>query len=145
VEDMSRKQAVAVIADAVNLLSNAWDPNNPGYKPTDGSILPTASPTNYNFAMVTGNVPTPNGGTATNPVAYSGGLENLPRFQENWQNSAGRIAANYRGAMVNLFASSVAKQAWGQGGVYNPPPGTGTSTRTSSIPASLLLPPFPRA
>jgi type II secretory pathway pseudopilin PulG len=121
IQDLSRKQAVAVIADAVNFLSNAWDPNNPSYKPTDGSVLPVASPTNYNFAMVTGNVPTPKQGTATAPEAYSGGLENLPRFQENWQNTAGRIAANYKGAMVNLEASKVAVQPWGQGGVYNPP------------------------
>jgi type II secretory pathway pseudopilin PulG len=120
-QDLSRKQAVAVIADAVNFLSNAWDPNNPTYKPTDGSVLPVADPTNYNFAMVTGNVPTPVQGSATAPAPYSGGLENLPRFQENWQNTNGRIAANYKGAMVNLFASSVAQQPWGQGGVYNPP------------------------
>jgi Tfp pilus assembly protein PilX len=120
-QDLSRKQAVAVIADAVNFLSNAWDTTNPAYKPVDGSVLPVATPTNYNFAMVTGNVPTPFQGGPNNAAPYSGGLENLPRFQENWQNANGRIAANYKGAMANLFASQVAKQPWGKGGVYNPP------------------------
>ena len=47
------KKGVAVMADAVNLLSNGWnDSKSPG-------SLPNASDTDYNVAMITGNVPTP--------------------------------------------------------------------------------------
>src|SRR5262249_53691199 len=69
----TNKKGVAVICDAVNLLSNAWNDSK-----TASSGLPVATNTTYNLAFVTGNVPTPNGGGN-----YSGGFENLPRFHEN--------------------------------------------------------------
>jgi hypothetical protein len=61
------KKGAAVIADAVNLLSNSWD-NSKGY----GS-LPTASETDYNVALVTGSY-------ESVPGRYNGGFENLPPF-----------------------------------------------------------------
>jgi len=128
---ISPKQPAAVIADAVNLLSNAWTNSK-----TPGSSPPTASDTSYNFALVTGNVPTVPG------VQYSGGLENLPRFHENW----GNINCNYRGSLINLWTSAIAQGVWGQGNVYSPPnrnwdwdSGFGTSGAQSQIPG------FPRA
>ena len=95
------KKGAAVIADAVNLLSNSWDDSK-----TPGS-LPSASDTWYNVAMVTGNVPTPDGGGA-----YSGGFENLPRFHESW---SGRTAS-IRGAFINLYESEIADSPWFYGG-----------------------------
>lgn len=106
--DPRRKQAAAVIADAVNLLSNAW--NNS--KPVNGSSVPTASDTTYNMAIVTGVVPTPDGGGP-----YSGGWENLPRFHENWSGKRCTI----RGSFINLWRSYIADGLWGQSGVYSPP------------------------
>jgi hypothetical protein len=139
-QDVSRQQAAAVIADAVNLLSNAWNPSNPMYKTVNGPDFPNATPTNYNFAMVTGIV-------ESNPATgqYSGGMENLPRFQENWNTATGaRVASNYRGAMVNLWDSQVAKQPWGQGGgVYNPPARNWDFDQSFTTPGSPTPPAFP--
>lgn len=101
------KQYVGVIADAVNLLSNAWNNTK-----TPGGGEPTASNTTYNFAMITGQVP-----TDKSTGQYSGGLENLPRFHENW----GGVTATYRGALISLWTSAIATGAWGKGNVYNPP------------------------
>jgi type II secretory pathway pseudopilin PulG len=104
----ARKQPAAVIADAVNLLSNAWDNS----KPVDGSRVPAASDTTYNMAIITGQVPTPDGGGP-----YSGGWENLPRFHENWSGKRCTI----RGSFINLWRSYIADGLWGQSGVYSPP------------------------
>ncbi|HLF94512.1 MAG TPA: hypothetical protein VJB14_13700 [Planctomycetota bacterium] len=103
------KQPAAVIADAVNLLSNSWDNGK-----ASGTGVPRATETTFNFAMVTGNVPTP----SINGGQYSGGLENLPRFHENW---SGGVRCNFTGAMINLWASQLATGGWGQGNVYSPP------------------------
>ena len=102
----SNKKGAAVIADAVNLLSNDWD----GSK-TSGSALPKASPTTYNLAIVTGNVPTTQG-------QYSGGLENLPRLHEDWDDVPLRLI----GSLVNTWESQYATglYAWG-GNFYMPP------------------------
>ena len=94
------KKPAAIIADAVNLLSNNWN-NSKG----PSSSLPAASSTTYNFAMITGNQNTSGG-------AYNGGFENLPRFHENWTGVTARI----RGSFVNLWRSRIADGAWVYGG-----------------------------
>ncbi len=101
------KVGAAVISDAVNLLSNAWDDSKgPGQ-------LPSASDTAYNLAMITGNVRTPDGGGS-----YSGGFENLPRFHENWTG----VTASIRGAFANLYESIFGISPWQYGGdVYTAP------------------------
>jgi hypothetical protein len=104
----ARKQPAAVIADAVNLLSNAWDNS----KPVQGFWVPAASDTTYNMAIITGQVPTPDGGGP-----YSGGWENLPRFHENWSGKRCTI----RGSFINLWRSYISDGLWGQPGVYEPP------------------------
>lgn len=93
------KQPAAVIADAVNLLSNAWD----GSK--EPGELPRAADTAYNVALITGN-------HATHVGAYNGGLENLPRFHENWSNVPCRLT----GSLVNLWESRWATGMWRYGG-----------------------------
>ncbi len=93
------KKAAAVIGDAVNLLSNNWD----GTK-TAGS-LPSAAETTYNFAMITGSY-----GSEEN--RYNGGLENLPRFHENWSG----VACNISGSFVNIYDSEHATGDWQYGG-----------------------------
>ena len=92
------KQGASIIGDAVNLLSNAWDGSKaPG-------TLPSASETSFNFAMVTGSYDSV-------PGRYSGGLENLPRFHENWSG----VACNISGSFVNLFDSQHATGDWRYG------------------------------
>ena len=50
--------------------------------------------------------------------AYGGGLENFPRFLENWN---GRTLL-YRGSLVSLFTSQYANlNPWGWRAYYNPP------------------------
>jgi hypothetical protein len=93
------KQPAAVIADAVNLLSNKW--NDTKKKGT----LPAASATKFDMAMITGN-------DETFGSQYSGGFENLPRFHENWTN----IDCSILGSFVKIYASKIATGAWIYGG-----------------------------
>ncbi len=89
------KKGAAVIGDAVNLLSNSWTNTK-----TPGS-LPYASDTKYNMAIVTGNTPTTTNG-------YNGGLENLPRFHENWSGKTASIV----GSFINLWESKLCTGKW---------------------------------
>lgn len=89
------KKGASVIGDAVNLLSNDWDNTK------TGGTLPVASETTFNMAIVTGN-------TNTTVGNYNGGLENLPRFHENWSG----IACNIVGSFVNTWESQYATGAW---------------------------------
>jgi hypothetical protein len=93
------KKGASVIADAVNLLSKDWKDTK-----TVGT-LPTAKATTYNVALITGN-------TETVGAAYNGGLENLPRFHENWNG----INCNITGSFVNTWSSQYATGAWLYGG-----------------------------
>lgn len=97
------KKGAAVIADAVNLLSNNWDDSK-----TASGGLPVAAATTYNLAIVTGNTNTVEGGQ------YNGGLENLPRFHENWNGVVCRIT----GSFVNTWNSKYADSDWVIGGNY---------------------------
>lgn len=92
------KKPAAVIADAVNLLSNAWD----GRKAAGD--LPEAEETTFNLAFVTGNHASVEG-------TYNGGLENLPRFHENWSD----IPCHIKGSFVNLWESRYATGRWSYG------------------------------
>lgn len=94
-----QKKGAAVIGDAVNLLSNSWNDTK-----TRGT-LPNASDTIFNCAMVSGNQDTGVGN-------YNGGLENLPRFHENW---SGRTCT-IRGSFVNTWRSAYATGNWVYGG-----------------------------
>ena len=100
-------KGVAIIGDAINILSNAFTGK------TCNSGLATASETTIYAAFFGGNVPTPAGGGT-----YSGGLENYPRFHERWSG----IDCNIRGSFINLWSSSQADGTWAGGGDrYNPP------------------------
>jgi hypothetical protein len=97
----------AVFADAVTILSPAW---NPSYSSSNISSR-VAAPDTVNAAILTGNVP-------SNNTYYSGGVENFPRFQENWSG----VNFYYNGSMVEMFQSRIANFPWpGTGTVYNPP------------------------
>ncbi len=94
------KKGAAVIADAVNLLSRNWNDSK-----TALSGLPGALDTTYNVAVITGNQDSTVGG-------YNGGLENLPRFHENWSGKTCTI----RGSFVNTWLSRYATGGWVYGG-----------------------------
>ena len=99
----------AVYADAVTILSPAWKPNNPL------GTASAATPDTVNAAILTGIVP------SVANTYYSGGVENFPRFQENWSG----VNFYYNGSMVEMFVSRIADSPWpGTGSpnnVYNPP------------------------
>ncbi len=97
----TRKVGAAIIGDAVNLLSNAWN----GTK--TATTIPDATDTTYNVAMISGN-------HATVGSSYNGGLENLPRFHEKW---AGK-QATITGSFVNTWFSRFATGQWVYGGNY---------------------------
>ena len=61
----------------------------------------------------------------TSPGHYNGGLENYPRFHEDWSPPGGQRALNYRGSFVSLGTPQYANGEWcGTGGgcnIYDPP------------------------
>jgi len=96
----------AVVGDAVNILSNAWNDANS----TSGTGSRLASSTTINTAIVAGNVPTGTSGS------YSGGIENFTRFHEDW---GGDYLTIY-GALALLFDSAQATGPWSSAS-YSPP------------------------
>lgn len=127
------RQPSAVIGDAVMILSDAWNDANSSADINSGAR--TATNTTVNTAILAGNVPT-DASLSPSRTAYSGGVENFPRFLENWSGAT----FTYRGSMVQLFPSKQAVGRWGSSSqAYsaptrnwafdslfrtNPPPGT---------------------
>ena len=99
-------QPASVVADSVNILSNAWTNS----ESTSSLSSRNATNTTINAAILSGNVPTASGN-------YSGGAENFPRFLENW----GSATFTYYGSMVELYPSATATHVWGSSNVYDPP------------------------
>lgn len=102
----TRKQPVAVAGDVVTFLSNTWDDANSYGALADRN--PNA--TNVNLALITGD-DTP---TSTN---YGGGLENLPRFLEDWSSTKFTMS----GSMINLWRTEQAGGDWSYGNYYTAP------------------------
>jgi len=100
----------SVVADAITILSPNWVDSNSA---ADLSQR-TAADTTVNAAILAGNVGTSSG-------SYSGGLENLPRFLENWSGKT----LTYNGSMVAMFDSQYAVAPWSGNGasiqIYSPP------------------------
>ncbi len=93
----TRRREYTVIGDAVTFLSNNWDPSqsDKSYK------YRSATKTEVNLSFVTGDLK-PDG---TN---YGGGLENLPRFLEDWNGAEFKI----RGSMIEMWRSRQATGTW---------------------------------
>ncbi|MCG6535018.1 MAG: PilX N-terminal domain-containing pilus assembly protein [Syntrophales bacterium LBB04] len=97
----------AVFGDATTILSNNWNDSNSAL--TLSSRI--ASNTTVNAAVMTGN-------KNTAGSQYSGGVENLMRFLEDWSSKT----LTYAGSLVCLWQSQYATGNWpGTGTVYNPP------------------------
>ncbi len=103
----------SVMADAVNILSNAWDDSNS----FSGVGSRVADHTTVNTAIISGVVPTGAYDDEGQRINYSGGAENYPRFLEKWSNKT----FVYHGSMIMAFESEQAYVRWGKGNVYNPP------------------------
>ena len=98
-------QPASLVGDAINVLSTSWSDS------TSISSPPTANHTTVNAAFLAGIVESHTHNT------YSGGVENYPRFLENW---AGKNFT-YNGSMVVMYGSQYATNKWGKDNVYNPP------------------------
>lgn len=70
----------SIAADAITILSDQWD-NKLSRRP-QGERKP--KDTVVSAAFITGNVPTPKTVASSKDRFYSGGVENFPRFLENW-------------------------------------------------------------
>lgn len=104
----------AVMADNIHVLSNSWNDARSA-RPLSSR---RASSTTINAAFyantdTTGGVEGPGGQGG----AYGGGLENYPRFLEDW----GNATFTYRGSFVSLGNPRTVSGPWGTGGVYSPP------------------------
>ncbi len=104
----------SVMADAVNILSNAWqDSASENSVGNRGAIATT-----MNTAIISGVVPTGVTDAEDSYTKYSGGAENYPRFLEDW--SGGKVFV-YHGSMIMAFESRQAYVRWGKSNVYSPP------------------------
>lgn len=110
----SSRPPSAVFADAVTILSNAWQDSR------SASALSSrnASNTTVNTAIVAGFLPSGWTNFGSVPAyGYSGGLNNFPRFLEDWSNNK----FTYTGSMIELFTSKIAIGEWDTGSIYVPP------------------------
>ncbi len=122
----------ALIGDAITILSEAWDDTEhqcTTYNPAltllsdicGGFVKKVAATTQVWAAVLAGHSGTPcdhedagcPGGYAD---FYGGGLENFPRFLENWSG----VTLTYRGSLVSLHFASKAVGTW-NGNYYTPP------------------------
>jgi type II secretory pathway pseudopilin PulG len=130
--DDQRKPA-AVMADSINVLSNAWpldDSWSDNLISTDSAPVVTgkgrpASETTINAAFLAGNDAAEKG-----KIGTGGGLNNYPRFHEDWWNGydkSGLIPFNYQGSLVSLSKPRWVNGAFcgsgslGDCNIYNPP------------------------
>jgi hypothetical protein len=107
----STSRPSGIYADAVTILSSAWNPANS----TLGLSSRIAVNDTVNAAIYAGNVPTVSN---VDNYIYSGGLENFVRYLENWNEAT----HTFNGSMCCMFASQIANAPYpGTGSVYNPP------------------------
>jgi len=104
--DTSGTKPASIVADAITILSTAWSDSNAG----NGIANRLAGNTTVNAAFLAGIV-------QSDGSHYSGGVENFPRFLEDWSGDT----FTYNGSMVVMFDSRYAIVRWGGADVYSPP------------------------
>ena len=99
-------------ADAVTLLSDGWDDRNSAWDNSVAYSSRNATSSTYNVQILGGIVET------VDSSHYSGGIENYPRFLENWRSRTATIT----GSFVVGFASVYQHQLWRYGSpIYDAP------------------------
>ena len=124
--------------DSFNALSNNWLDSR------SNQALANRTPTNttQQLAILSGTDTTGGQeGTAGQNGAYSGGLENYPRFLENWN---GTVTYTYRGSFVSLNRPRHVAGAWSYGGLVYTAPIRNWNYDTSFNSAQNLPPITPR-
>lgn len=107
------RQPAAIMGDAIMVLSQNWNDANSSATLTSGKR--NATNTTINAAFLGGIVPT--NASFSGGSAYSGGVENFPRFMENWSG----VTFTYNGSMVQLFNSKQAIGRWNNSQAYSAP------------------------
>jgi len=92
------KAPASILSDAINILSNSWQ---------DGGGWQIATNTEINVSILAGHSPTTRDG-------YGGGLENFPRFSEDWTSRT----LTWNGSMSSFWASAIATGEWKSGQPY---------------------------
>lgn len=115
----SNWRPASIIADSLNLLSDAYNTRQPSETITDVRSSRTradrvATDTEVNAAFLSGTDTTGGAeGSGGQGGVYNGGLENYPRFHETW---SGRTLT-YRGSFVSFDRAQRVNGAWcGTGG-----------------------------
>jgi hypothetical protein len=124
----------AIMGDAITFLSQPPNPNmdarstwpsatrctgsSAGWCDVNQQVADqnTARTTTVNAAILAGHSATPNDWMRAGTQPYGGGLENFPRFLENWSG----VTHRYTGSLVSMFTSQFATGYWGNavGGNY---------------------------
>lgn len=119
------------LGDAITFLSNQWtDAAHTSYANTAATgemwvyaaiaAGHSATPCDWQDATCNPALSTPP--ALTSNGSYGGGLENFPRFLEDWGGSSSGRYLHYRGSLVSLFEAQQAKlHRWSWRGYYNPP------------------------
>jgi len=122
-------QPAAVLGDAITFLSTNYDESASGVECSSetnscsgGYTKRTANPAGGMMkvyaAIAAGHSPTPCDWQLCGNKPYGGGLENFPRFVENW----GGKTVLYRGSLVSLFDSNqAARHNWQWRAYYDAP------------------------
>lgn len=112
----------ALLGDALTILSSSFDDSKhcPGCSGSGSYGMRAATATSVFAAVAAGHSATPcdayRSGCAGG--SYGGGLENFPRFLENW----GGVTLTYRGSLVSLFESRIAaRRRWQWRSYYSAP------------------------
>ncbi|HEY5298136.1 MAG TPA: hypothetical protein VIK59_09425 [Verrucomicrobiae bacterium] len=105
----SATRPASFAADAITILSRNWQDSL--------TVETNAADTTVNAAFLTGVVDTapPSSSLYT---GYSGGMENFPRFLEDWS----AAISTYNGSMIKMFPSLYATNPWGGPVEYYKPP-----------------------
>jgi hypothetical protein len=101
----------SLLGDSITVLSGNWSDANS----SKGLSQRVALDTSVNAAFLAGVVQTTN---SVGTKHYSGGVENFPRFLEDWSGKA----LTYNGSMVVMFPSKYATSWWIDPGTYYNPP-----------------------
>jgi hypothetical protein len=109
--DTANTKPASLVGDAITVLSPAWDDANS----TKNFVYRKAVDDTVNAAFLAGIVQTTN---VNNVKHYSGGLENYPRFLEQWSGNT----FTYNGSMVVMFPSRYGTNWWVDPGTYYQPP-----------------------
>lgn len=108
----AQTKPAALIGDGITVLSEKWTDN---YAANTSLSSRAAANTTVNAAFLSGIVTTK---IQNGAKFYSGGVENFPRFLENWSGNS----LTYNGSMVVMFPSRQAKGVWqSPGNYYNAP------------------------